>query len=258
MIEWGYNEFAECGFDFDTDAFNKASDVDAIRRIMEPAYCRVAEMLRALPPVKEENYQLTRQAYLSKVVKQAAAVVEQNAWPEPAFVLLDLTGYRVGGKQREEYVQQIYSVANVHAMNFSGQCLTPKRDGDFLAFAFREPMSALRMAAWAQFVSGKYGYSVAMGIHQSEAITRGNEESSVSLAVDRANELREYENLPSYENLGDILVSSELVRSLETTWGLSKAYFEIVDKHGFGKEGLRGTEEDVCRLLYGKFVADNC
>lgn len=257
MFEWGEMELNEKHrFAFDVVSFRKVANIEVIKEMLTTAYYRVFQEVEGLPKATDEETELQSKAFRRMAMNQGIAVVTERGWKHPAFVHLDLTGFRGAGQSAEAYIQQLYSIAALNSSNFGGECVTKDPGGnDYLLFVFYDILPALRMAASTQSVYTKQKIPVKFGVERTD-VTVGSEYDSVISAMGRAKDLCEYKNLPNYANAKDILISSRLTEYLRASGILPQAYFELVERIAFEKEGLKGTEIGVYRLLWEKLLED--
>lgn len=253
---WANAEFEKYRFSFDTKAFVQANSVKSIKEILETAYFEVYQRVQGLPVPLDEETELETKAFRRIAINQGVAIVKERGWSHPAFVHLDLTGFRGAGRSAESYVQELYKIAALNGNHFGGECITKDPGGnDYLLFVFFDVMPALRMAASCQSSYTEQEIPVKFGVERTE-VTPEKEYDSVIFAMGRAKDLCEYKNEPQYRNTRDILVSSELVDHLDKSGILPRTYFELIEKAAFEKKGLKGTEVGIYRLLWEKFLKD--
>lgn len=256
IMSWAKSEFQNYEFAFETDVFDKTDDFGSVKKLLEAAYYEIYQRVQGLPLPLDEETELETKAFRRIAINQGVAIVKERGWQHPAFVQLDLTGFRGAGGSAESYIQELYKVADLHGSNFGGECITKDPGGnDCLLFVFFNVMPALRMSAFCQSTFKKQEIPVKFGVERTE-VTPGNEYDSVIFAMGRTKDLCEYKNEPQYRNMKDILVSSDLVDTLDGSGILPKNYFELVQKAAFEKKGLKGTEVSIYRLLWQKFLED--
>jgi hypothetical protein len=255
IMLWAKEEFKKHSFNFDTDLL-KEDSLTTTKDLLQKAYHEMYQETQSLPVPLDEESELEAKAYRRSAINQGVAVVRERGWEHPALVQLDLTGFRGAGESAEDYVQQLYKVADLNGSHFGGECITKEPGGnDCLLYVFFNIMPALRMASHCQAHYTKENIPVKFGAERT-IVAPGHEYESVIAAMGRAKDLCEYKNEPHYRNTKDILVSSELVNYLNDSGLLPRDYFMLVEKAALEKKGLRGTEIGVFRLLWEKFLSD--
>jgi class 3 adenylate cyclase len=182
-------------------------------------------------------------AYVRTANNNATTIVRERGWNHPAFVYLDVVGYRDLELSAIASFEKVRAIANSYASLYGGECITT--EGDTLLLLFYDMLPALRAAAASQSDYVKNHISVRMGIERTE-VTTGNEYAVVVSAISRAKDLCEYKSMPYRRDANDILVSSTLVDYLQKSSFLSSRYFEPVE----------GSQQTVYGLLYQQFVAE--
>ena len=252
--KWASKIFEENDVTFDLEKWEQASNVQSFREIIEPIYYEIYQRVKGLFREFDEEAERERRMFKRAARNRAVEIIRNTRWKNPAFVHLDLSGFRTAGDRAPELIRNLYEVAEDYCSKLGGQCVTPEPGGnDYLLYVFPKTIVALRMTATCLSDYESKGIPVKFGIAGTEVVP-GQEFESIIAKMGLCKDLCEFES-PQYRNIKDALVTVKLVERISNSVG--NEYFEEVAGETIAYASPKGKHKSkVFKFRWKKFLED--
>ena len=254
--KWASEIFEKNGISFDRKKWEQANDVQLVRGVVEPIYYDIYSRVKALFKEFDEEAERERIMFERAARNRAVEIIGETGWKNPAFVHLDLSGFRTAGEHAPELIRNLYEVADDYSNKYGGLCVTPDPGGnDYLLYIFQKTIVALRMAAICLSNYENKGIPVKFGIAETEVVP-GQEFESVIATMGLCKDLCEFES-PRYRNIKDAIVTSELIKHLSVSSSVGSEYFEEMNGETIAYALPKGKHESkVFKFRWKQFLED--